>query len=149
MDDKIFRANDLDLNFLDKESLRICCEYNLLLETEFPKLVTYLFLNNKFKQWLLNNNIELSNLKIIKSLINSIKLRTVNFSGELIIKEINLMDKELWVSIVDQFLSDEDLVQKKMKKNNSEIIIRRKRSLKKSVQPIISTQNGKDISISI
>ena len=149
MDDKIFRANDLDLNFLDKESLRICCEYNLLLETEFPKLVTYLFLNNKFKQWLLNNNIELSNLKIIKSLINSIKLRTVNFSGELIIKEINLMDKELWVSIVDQFLSDEDLVQKKMKKYNSEIIIRRKRSLKKSVQPIISTQNGKDISISI
>lgn len=149
MDDKIFRANDLDLNFLDKESLRICCEYNLLLETEFPKLVTYLFLNNKFKQWLLNNNIELSNLKIIKSLINSIKLRTVNFSGELIIKEINLMDKELWVSIVDQFLSDEDLVQKKMKKYNSEIIIRRKRSLKKNVQPIISSQNGKDISISI
>lgn len=149
MDDKIFRANDLDLNFLDKESLRICCEYNLLLETEFPKLVTYLFLNNKFKQWLLNNNIELSNLKIIKSLINSIKLRTVNFSGELIIKEINLMDKELWVSIVDQFLSDEDLVQKKMKKYNSEIIIRRKRSLKKNVQPIISSYNGKDISISI
>lgn len=149
MDDKIFRANDLDLNFLDKESLRICCEYNLLVETEFPKLVTYLFLNNKFKQWLLNNNIELSNLKIIKSLINSIKLRTVNFSGELIIKEINLMDKELWVSIVDQFLSDEDLVQKKMKKYNSEIIIRRKRSLKKNVQPIISSQNGKDISISI
>ncbi len=148
MDDKIFNANDLDLNFLDKESLKLCCEYNLLIETEYPKLVSYLFLNNKFKDWLETNNIGINDTKIIKLLINAIKLRTVNLEGELIIKQINLMDKELWVSIVDQFISDDDLIQKKMKNNHSEIIIRRKRSLKKNLHNI-ETSKGKDICISI
>ena len=58
------------------------------------------------------------------------------------------MDRELWVSIVDQFLSDEDIIQKKMKNNNSGIIIRRKKSLKKNVYQMNLTK-GKDISISI
>ena len=149
MDDKIFIANDLDLNLLDKESLKLICDYNLLIETEYPKLVTYLYQNNRFHQWLQNNNIDLNTLRIIRLLISSIKLRTVNFEGELIIKEINLLDKELWVSIVDQFLSDDELVQKKIKNYNSGIIIRRKRSLKKNTQPIINTYIGKDISVSI
>lgn len=148
MDDKIFNANDLDLNFLDRESLKLCCEYNLLIETEYPKLVSYLFLNNKFKDWLETNNIGINDTKIIKLLINAIKLRTVNLEGELIIKQINLMDKELWVSIVDQFISDDDLIQKKMKNYHSGIIIRRKRSLKKNLHNIESSK-GKDICISI
>lgn len=148
MDDKIFIANDLDLNLLDKESLKMCCDYNLLIETEYPKLVVYLFSNDKFKDWLLENNIGLNDVKVIKLLINAIKLRTVNLGGELIIKKINLMDKELWVSIVDQFLSDEDIIQKKMKNYNSGIIIRRKKSLKKNVYQMNLTK-GKDISISI
>ena len=148
MNDKIFIANDLDLNLLDKESLKMCCDYNLLIETEYPKLVVYLFSNDKFKDWLLENNIGLNDVKVIKLLINAIKLRTVNLGGELIIKKINLMDKELWVSIVDQFLSDEDIIQKKMKNYNSGIIIRRKKSLKKNVYQMDLTK-GKDISISI
>lgn len=148
MDDKIFIANDLDLNLLDKESLKMCCDYNLLIETEYPKLVVYLFSNDKFKDWLSENNIGLNDVKVIKLLINAIKLRTVNLGGELIIKKINLMDKELWVSIVDQFLSDEDIIQKKMKNYNSGIIIRRKKSLKKNVYHMNLTK-GKDISISI
>ena len=148
MDDKIFIANDLDLNLLDKESLKMCCDYNLLIETEYPKLVVYLFSNDKFKDWLSENNIGLNDVKVIKLLINAIKLRTVNLGGELIIKKINLMDRELWVSIVDQFLSDEDIIQKKMKNNNSGIIIRRKKSLKKNVYQMNLTK-GKDISISI
>lgn len=148
MDDKIFIANDLDLNLLDKESLKMCCDYNLLIETEYPKLVVYLFSNDKFKDWLLENNIGLNDVKVIKLLINAIKLRTVNLGGELIIKKINLMDKELWLSIVDQFLSDEDIIQKKMKNYNSGIIIRRKKSLKKNVYQMNLTK-GKDISISI
>ena len=94
------------------------------------------------------NNIGLNDVKVIKLLINAIKLRTVNLGGELIIKKINLMDRELWVSIVDQFLSDEDIIQKKMKNNNSGIIIRRKKSLKKNVYQMNLTK-GKDISISI
>lgn len=148
MDDKIFIANDLDLNLLDKESLKMCCDYNLLIETEYPKLVVYLFSNDKFKDWLLENNIGLNDVKVIRLLINAIKLRTVNLGGELIIKKINLMDKELWLSIVDQFLSDEDIIQKKMKNYNSGIIIRRKKSLKKNVYQMNLTK-GKDISISI
>ena len=148
MDDKIFIANDLDLNLLDKESLKMCCDYNLLIETEYPKLVVYLFSNDKFKDWLSENNIGLNDVKVIKLLINAIKLRTVNLGGELIIKKINLMDKELWVSIVDQFLSDEDIIQRKMKNYNSGIIIRRKKSLKKNVYQMNLTR-GKDISISI
>ena len=148
MDDKIFIANDLDLNLLDKESLKMCCDYNLLIETEYPKLVVYLFSNDKFKDWLSENNIGLNDVKVINLLINAIKLRTVNLGGELIIKKINLMDKELWVSIVDQFLSDEDIIQRKMKNYNSGIIIRRKKSLKKNVYQMNLTR-GKDISISI
>lgn len=148
MDDKIFIANDLDLNLLDKESLKMCCDYNLLIETEYPKLVVYLFSNDKFKDWLLENNIGLNDVKVIRLLINAIKLRTVNLGGELIIKKINLMDKELWLSIVDQFLSDEDIIQRKMKNYNSGIIIRRKKSLKKNVYQMNLTR-GKDISISI
>lgn len=148
MDDKIFIANDLDLNLLNKESLKLCCDYNLLIETEYPKLVIYLFSNDKFKDWLSENNIILSDIKVIKLLINAIKLRTVNLGGELIINKINLMDKELWISIVDQFLSDEDIVQKKMKNYNSGIIIRRKRSLKKNLSNN-GLNKGKDISISI
>ena len=89
-------------------------------------------------------------MKIIKSLINAIKLRTLNISGELIIKEINLLDKELWLSIVDQFISEEELLNKKNRNlNNSGIIIRRKRSLKKVSNQNVFIDKGKDISISI
>ena len=49
---------------------------------------------------------------LISVITNAIKLRTVNISGELIIKEINLLDKDLWVSIVDQFISEEDILNK-------------------------------------
>ena len=150
MNDKIFIANDLDLNFLDKESLKVCCEFSLLVETEYPKLVIYLFQNNKFHEWLNSNNINCDNMKIIKSLINAIRLRTLNISGELIIKEINLLDKELWLSIVDQFISEETLLNKKNRNlNSSGIIIRRKRSLKKVSNQNVFIDKGKDISISI
>ena len=150
MNDKIFIANDLDLNFLDKESLKNCCEFNLLVDTEFPKLVIYLFQNNKFHEWLRTNNIDSDNIKIIKSLINAIKLRTLNISGELIIKEINLLDKDLWISIVDQFISEEDIFNKKNRNySKSGIIIRRKKSLKKINNQNALIENGKDICISI
>ena len=150
MNDKIFIANDLDLNFLDKESLKNCCEFNLLVDTEFPKLVIYLFQNNKFHEWLRTNNIDSDNIKIIKSLINAIKLRTLNISGELIIKEINLLDKDLWISIVDQFISEEDIFNKKNRNySKSGIIIRRKKSLKKISNQNVLIEKGKDIYISI
>ena len=150
MNDKIFIANDLDLNFLDKESLKNCCEFNLLVDTEFPKLVIYLFQNNKFHEWLRTNNIDSDNIKIIKSLINAIKLRTLNISGELIIKEINLLDKDLWISIVDQFILEEDIFNKKNRNySKSGIIIRRKKSLKKISDQNVLIEKGKDIYISI
>lgn len=150
MNDKIFIANDLDLNLLDKESLKVCCDFNLLVETEYPKLVIYLFQNNKFHDWLISNNVNSENNKIIKSLINAIKLRTLNISGELIIKEINLLDKDLWISIVDQFISEEDILNKKNRNYyNSGIIIRRKKSLKKTSNQNVLIDKGKDISISI
>lgn len=150
MNDKIFIANDLDLNLLDKESLKICCDFNLLIYTEFPKLVVYLFQNNKFHEWLDSNNIDFDNHKIIKSLINAIKLRTLNISGELIIKEINLLDKDLWISIVEQFLPGEESLNKKIRNyNNSEIIIRRKRTIKKISNKSVFIDKGKDVCISI
>ena len=150
MNDKIFIANDLDLNLLDKESLKICCDFNLLVYTEFPKLVVYLFQNNKFHEWLDSNNIDSDNHKIIKSLINAIKLRTLNISGELIIKEINLLDKDLWISIVEQFLPGEESLNRKIRNyNNSEIIIRRKRSIKKISNKSVFIDKGKDVCISI
>ena len=150
MNDKIFIANDLDLNFLDKESLKNCCEFNLLVDTEFPKLVIYLFQNNKFHEGVRTNNIDSDNIKIIKSLINAIKLRTLNISGELIIKEINLLDKDLWISIVDQFILEEDIFNKKNRNySKSGIIIRRKKSLKKISDQNVLIEKGKDIYISI
>lgn len=135
---KIFYSYDYDLNNMNKESLKLCCEYNLLIETPFPKLVIYLFYNPQFKEWLIKNNIDRHHF-IIKQLIEAIRLRTTNMSGELIQKELNLIDKELWLSLVEQFLTNDDKAEKK--KHNS-IIIRRTKSIKKN-------NYGKDISISI
>ena len=156
--DTIFISNDLDLNKLSQEELKLCCECNLLIKTNYPKLILFLFFNDNFQKWLENNNINKNNKDfIINNLINAVKIRDSNLINEMnglngmnelnettetnkkknkiINTIINLnQDKELWNLIVQEFIcNNEELFKKKEKynNNNNNIIIRRKKSLKK------------------
>jgi hypothetical protein len=132
-EDTIFIANDLDLNKVSKEELQICCEYNLLIKTDYPKLITFLFFNDNFQKWLISNNININNKEVIfTNLINAIKHRTITLNNETPSNTINLnKDKHLWNLIVEEFLSNDEELLKKKQKSNTNIIIRRKKSLKK------------------
>ena len=141
MEEKYYNSYDYNFNNYNFESLKLLTENNILLLTAFPKVIINIYNHNSFKNWLTDNNISLSNEnKIIESLIQAIKLRTENTKKEIILDQISLFDKDLWLKIVDQFLSEQhnNITQDYYKYN---LVIRRKKSIKKN--------NHKEIQISI
>ena len=141
MEEKYYNSYDYNFNNYNFESLRLLTENNILLLTAFPKVIINIYNHPNFKTWLINNKINLNNeKKIIESLIQAIKLRTENTQKEIILEQISLFDKDLWLRIVDQFLSEqnENITQGY---HNYSLIIKRKKSLKKN--------NHKEIQISI
>ena len=141
MEEKYYNSYDYNFNNYNLESLRILTENNILLLTAFPKVIVNIYNHPSFKSWLSDNKININNeKKIIDSLIQAVKLRTENIQKELILDQISLFDKDLWLKIVDQFLSEQqDNI--KQSYHNYNLIIKRKKSLKKN--------NHKEIQISI
>ena len=141
MEEKYYNSYDYNFNNYNLESLRLLTENKILLLTAFPKVIVNIYNHPSFKNWLSDNKIDISNeKKIIDSLIQAVKLRTENIQKELMQDQISLFDKDLWLKIVDQFLSEQ---QDNIKQNyrNYNLVIKRKKSLKKN--------NHKEIQISI
>lgn len=141
MEEKYYNSYDYNFNNYNLESLRLLTENKILLLTAFPKVIVNIYNHPSFKNWLSDNKINISNeKKIIDSLIQAVKLRTENIQKELMQDQISLFDKDLWLKIVDQFLSEQ---QDNIKQNyrNYNLVIKRKKSLKKN--------NHKEIQISI
>lgn len=142
MESNIFDAYDFNFTNYNTHSIRLMCEYKIPLITAYPKLIISLYNNLNFKKWLIDNNIDIENEnRIINSLINAIKMKTENSNNEVILNKISLRDKDLWIKIVDHFLSQDKNINKEFKEYKSDIIVKRKKSLKKN--------NSKEIEISI
>lgn len=138
MDNKTFYANDLNFNNYNKESLKIICQNEIPMQCAYTKLIIELFNNQNFKIWLQDNNITfLDSNRIINSLIKAIKLKTENSENEVILEKISLYDNDLWLKIVDQFLFLDQNIKTNYQNYLSNIIIRRKRSLKKNISKTI------------
>ncbi len=137
MENKVFISGDYNLNNYSKENLKLICDNKILVNCSYPKLIIELFNNINFKSWLKDNNINMNDKnKIIRCLINAIKLKSENSKNEVILEKISLYDDDLWLKIVDQFLFNDNI-----NEYNSDIladiIIKRKKSLKKNISKTI------------
>lgn len=134
IDENIFYVNDLNFNGYNSEQLKALCEYKLPLVTNFPKLVTCLYISSKLKKLIIHNDIVMTKEEIIECLLNAIKLKTQNANGKTIINKISMIDSDLWKTIIEIFT-------KHNKKSKSTIIVKRKKTMKK--------QNTKEVNIAI
>lgn len=134
INENIFYVNDLNFNGYNNEQLKIICEHELPLITNYPKLVINLFMNTKLKKLLTNNNIIMSKEDIINCLLNVIKLKTQNSNGKTIINSVSMTDPDLWKTIIEILI-------KHNKQSKSTIIVKRKKTMKK--------QNTKEVNIAI
>tara|TARA_Y100000589_G_C27191535_1_gene645016 strand:+ start:80 stop:553 length:474 start_codon:yes stop_codon:yes gene_type:complete len=109
--DKLFKANDYNFTGYNYQLLELICEYKLPLRTHFPKFIAVIFKHPKFNEWLKTQNLQdLDSNKTIELLIESVKKRTENISGNLTKYELDLMNKDIWTEIVDRFFKQKDLV---------------------------------------
>ena len=132
MEEKYYNSYDYNFNNYNLDSLRLLTENKVLLQCAFPKVVINIYNHPSFKNWITENKININNeKKIIDSLIQAVKLRTENTQKEIILEQISFFDKDLWLKIVDQFLS-EQYSNINHGYQSYDLIIKRKKSLKKN-----------------
>lgn len=118
MEKKIFLAKDLDFTGCDYKEIKLICDEKLPLISYYPKLVSELYLNNNFREWLKQKKLKFSNEKtIINKIGKAIKRRTTNGDGELIVNKIDLMDDKLWEILIDEFMHD--IIKSEISKENN------------------------------
>ena len=94
----LFVAEDYDFTGYTQEQLLLLCESQLLVKTNYPKLVIMLYFHDKFKSWLSEMSVSLTSKEIIENLIYAVS----DYSKDK--TEIDIEDNNLWKCIVEPFL---------------------------------------------
>ena len=110
-DSLIFLAKDLNFDNYNTEQLDYLCKYRLPIMSNFPKLILYLYNDNKFNNCL---NDDIMENTIFQRLINSIKKISEDSHGNIIREQININNNDIFNKIIELFNCE-----KKPKKNLS------------------------------
>lgn len=100
-----FKIDDYNLIGYSKLNMGLICDYRLIVETRFPKLVVVLYNHPKFNEWLnLSEYNEITDNQKIECILKTIQKYCFNFQGNLIHRTIDLNDSLFWQILVDNIM---------------------------------------------